>query len=370
MDGQDLGCKNVASQKRSDKRDRYEKMYKDLENDDQMENEDACEMAVIKKYSSELTNEYIYIFLDFLEYKGVEFIVAPYEADSQLAYLYKIGYVDCIFTEDSDLVAYGCFDLIRRMKKDGHCKKLNVFKSFKTKNKSMRKIKHIEYLRNMKQSDLTKLCIFAGCDYMPNIKGLGLGNLFRIFKENKKGYKDVIREVMEYKGMDEEEIDEYFEKFDKVYSIFTQQLVYCPHNKEVVNLSFSDGKHKNTKKLDEAFIGSHHPKEKDFAKGKLELDNLNKKRKKTNIDFDRIIKFFQYQPDFSHGRIGNLTYDLVTYKNFDKECKNTVIESDSGNSLFEKRDFSKYKQDTGKNSAQKSYISGATTERNKKTKLN
>ena len=39
---------------------------------------------------------------------GVECIVAPYEADAQLAYLSKEGIVDLVITEDSDLLVFGC----------------------------------------------------------------------------------------------------------------------------------------------------------------------------------------------------------------------------------------------------------------------
>ena len=38
---------------------------------------------------------------------GIEFIVAPYEADAQLAYMYKTGRADVVITEDSDLIAFG-----------------------------------------------------------------------------------------------------------------------------------------------------------------------------------------------------------------------------------------------------------------------
>jgi 5'-3' exonuclease len=34
--------------------------------------------------------------------------VAPYEADAQLAYLCREGYVDAVIAEDSDTVPYGC----------------------------------------------------------------------------------------------------------------------------------------------------------------------------------------------------------------------------------------------------------------------
>lgn len=37
---------------------------------------------------------------------GVEVIVAPYEADAQMAYLANTGYVDAVITEDSDLLVY------------------------------------------------------------------------------------------------------------------------------------------------------------------------------------------------------------------------------------------------------------------------
>ena len=38
----------------------------------------------------------------------VELIVAPYEADAQLAYLSRSGLVDAVITEDSDCLPYGC----------------------------------------------------------------------------------------------------------------------------------------------------------------------------------------------------------------------------------------------------------------------
>jgi len=39
---------------------------------------------------------------------GVDCIIAPYEADAQLAYLCKIGIAQIVITEDSDLVLFGC----------------------------------------------------------------------------------------------------------------------------------------------------------------------------------------------------------------------------------------------------------------------
>lgn len=39
---------------------------------------------------------------------GVDCIVAPYEADAQLAYFSLIGVAQVVITEDSDLLLFGC----------------------------------------------------------------------------------------------------------------------------------------------------------------------------------------------------------------------------------------------------------------------
>lgn len=39
---------------------------------------------------------------------GVEYVVAPYEADAQMAHMALTGQVQGVITEDSDLLAYGC----------------------------------------------------------------------------------------------------------------------------------------------------------------------------------------------------------------------------------------------------------------------
>jgi exonuclease-1 len=43
-----------------------------------------------------------------LRREGMQYIVAPYEADAQMAFLEKRNIVDGIITEDSDLLVFGC----------------------------------------------------------------------------------------------------------------------------------------------------------------------------------------------------------------------------------------------------------------------
>lgn len=48
-------------------------------------------------------------------------MVAPYEADAQLAYLELAGLVDGIITEDSDLLVFGCKHVLFKLDSDGNC---------------------------------------------------------------------------------------------------------------------------------------------------------------------------------------------------------------------------------------------------------
>ena len=57
---------------------------------------------------------------------GVECIVAPYEADAQLAYLEKEGIVDLVITEDSDLLVFGCKRVLFKMDDAGNGKLIDL----------------------------------------------------------------------------------------------------------------------------------------------------------------------------------------------------------------------------------------------------
>ena len=51
---------------------------------------------------------------------GVECIVAPYEADAQLAFLSIRNYVAAVITEDSDIIAFGAKVVFFKMDKEGN----------------------------------------------------------------------------------------------------------------------------------------------------------------------------------------------------------------------------------------------------------
>lgn len=53
--------------------------------------------------------------------ENVAYVVAPYEADAQLAYLEKKGLIDGIITEDTDLLVFGCKKILFKLDSEGRC---------------------------------------------------------------------------------------------------------------------------------------------------------------------------------------------------------------------------------------------------------
>ena len=173
-----------------------------------------------------------YEYIKLLKQKNVEYYVAPYEADVQLAYLSKINYVDCVITEDSDLLALGCKKVLYKLDLD-----TNIGLEIETKNLS--KCSKYDFSEFDSDKFLT-FCILSGCDYF-KIKGVGANNAYKIIT-NSPSYKKCIKTLCDNvnkKNKDSEklEYDELIEKFEKAFLTFRYQVVYCPLEKKLKHFS-------------------------------------------------------------------------------------------------------------------------------------
>ena len=91
----------------------------------EIENYSATEdIEKMRRYSSYAIDTLLYLFIDYLSFKKVKFIIAPYEADSQLYYMYRNNDIDYVMSEDSDLVVLGCTEILRQFKM---CKTITHF---------------------------------------------------------------------------------------------------------------------------------------------------------------------------------------------------------------------------------------------------
>ncbi|CAN8292707.1 unnamed protein product [Cochlearia groenlandica] len=118
-----------------------------------------------------VTSSMAHQLIQVLKSENVEFIVAPYEADAQLAYLSSLelekGGIAAVITEDSDLLAYGCKAVIFKMDRYGKAEELvldNVFQAVDQK----------PSFHNFDQELFTAMCVLAGCDFLPSVPGVGI----------------------------------------------------------------------------------------------------------------------------------------------------------------------------------------------------
>nr|XP_013799360.1 PREDICTED: exonuclease 1 isoform X2 [Apteryx mantelli mantelli] len=104
--------------------------------------------------------------------QGVDCIVAPYEADAQLAYLNKTGMVQAIITEDSDLLAFGCKKVFLKIDKFGNGLEID-----------QARLGNCKHLGNVfTEEKFRYMCILSGCDYLSSIHGIGLAKACKLLK--------------------------------------------------------------------------------------------------------------------------------------------------------------------------------------------
>ncbi|XP_073154986.1 exonuclease 1-like isoform X4 [Henckelia pumila] len=74
--------------------------------------------------------------IQILRLENIEFVVAPYEADAQLAYLSGLeaedGGVVAVISEDSDLLVYGCSAVVFKMDRYGNGEERELDNVFNT----------------------------------------------------------------------------------------------------------------------------------------------------------------------------------------------------------------------------------------------
>ena len=120
--------------------------------------------------SIDVTPEMAHLFIMELRKLNVEFIVAPYEADAQMAWLSINGLVEAVISEDSDLVVFGAKRVLFKLDKFGIAEEISI-----TRVKSTTALDFNRFDFKM----FRLMCILSGCDYLPSIPGMGLKTAYR-----------------------------------------------------------------------------------------------------------------------------------------------------------------------------------------------
>ncbi|KAH7344738.1 PIN domain-like protein [Rhizoctonia solani] len=216
--------------KRGTEKDREEKRAKNFAQAQMLESQGKGNEAYeYYKKCVDITPQMAYQLIKALRAEGIPYIVAPYEADAQMAYLEREGIVDGIITEDSDLVIFGCRNLLFKLGPDGSC--VNVRRD------DLGAVKDLDLL-GWSDKELRWMAMLSGCDYIDSLPGLGLKKAHKLLRKWKtiekvcgtghSGYSDG-RELQDAKGVPE--------NFRIAELAFLHQRVYDPVSQRLIHLS-------------------------------------------------------------------------------------------------------------------------------------
>lgn len=161
--------------------------------------------------------------------EGIQYVVAPYEADAQLAYLERAGVVDAILTEDSDLLVFGSQNVLFKLDSVA----ATVTSISRSDFGSVTAAGGGISLVGWSDVQFRAMAILSGCDYLPSIPGVGLKTAWSLLRKYKTVEK-VIRAIM-LEGKKEVPPD-YLDSFRSVEKVFLHQRVYDPRTERMVHL--------------------------------------------------------------------------------------------------------------------------------------
>lgn len=158
-----------------------------------------------------------------LDTLGIEYIVAPYEADPQMVYLEKIGIVDGILLEDSDLLVFGANLLITKLKDNGSCVEVD----------RKRIAQSVPGLGLFNSSQWRYVAMLLGCDYTKGIDKVGMITAVKLVQR----YPEIDRLLRALRAEGKLIPDTFAEEMKLADLAFQFQKVYHPRNHTLETLN-------------------------------------------------------------------------------------------------------------------------------------
>ncbi|CAI8594959.1 unnamed protein product [Vicia faba] len=225
FDGGNVPCKAATEKERKKKRNAYHDLA----------------MAKLKEgnvnAASELFQRAVNItplmahkLIQTLKSENIEFVVAPYEADAQLAYLSNLetekGGIAAVITEDSDLIAFGCPAVIFKMDREGNGERIELEKVFSAESCK-------PSFRSFDMKLFTGMCVLAGCDFLPSVPGIGVARAHALVSKYQK--IDRVLSVLKFEKGDQMPED-YAKSFKAALAVFQHARVYDINTKELKHM--------------------------------------------------------------------------------------------------------------------------------------
>lgn len=159
FDGTPPNEKNKILQGRKEIKELAEKKYKEEKT------------AKYYQRSFFISNEIIKDTKKYLQYRGIKYIDIDLEADIICASLVKNKIVDCVYTTDFDVLAYGAKYMISRI-------------DYKKKYIEVLSLNYILKKLNIKYEQFVEIVVASGCDYCDRINDFTLNKAYKYILEN------------------------------------------------------------------------------------------------------------------------------------------------------------------------------------------
>lgn len=204
LDGDGLVSKEKTNSRRRMRREmsRKEAEYWLMQNN-------PARAKVFMKQCIGATRQMVHEITAMLERIKVEYIISPYESDAQLCYLQRIGYIDYILTEDSDLIAYGSTRILYKFD--------SIF-VYEFNRECLEEAKDKRFME-----DILDISILSGCDYLDSIQGVGVITAHKLLSRER-----TVEGVVNHLRCRKTIPPYYLENFIKAKKTFLHQIVYDP----------------------------------------------------------------------------------------------------------------------------------------------
>jgi exonuclease-1 len=173
----------------------------------------------------DVTPEMAGALMEELKRASVQYIVAPYEADSQMVYLEKKGIIHGILSEDSDLLVFGAKVLLTKLDQYGEC--IQIRRADFT---ACREVSFVGW----SDAEFRQMAILSGCDYLGSIDKMGLKTAYRLLRKHRTLEKVLRALRFEAKFKVPEGYQDAFEQAERT---FLFQWVYCPEEGGLVHFT-------------------------------------------------------------------------------------------------------------------------------------
>ena len=283
FDGRHLPSKAGTEKKRRENRQKYKAMALQHLRDGDVSKAGECMRRCI-----DITPQMAREVIKACQERNIDCIVAPHEADAQLAWLNLNGVAHYVITEDSDLTLFGCDKIIFKLDLQGHGVLYEKSKLPLTFGKQASSF-DFDKFRHM--------CIMSGCDYLPSLPGIGLGKAHKFWgRVMNPNLKQVLPKIPSYLNMHNVKVtQEYIDGFIQANRTFLHQIVFDVRERKLKPLN-PYPEHECLDREDLSFAGT------------LLEDEVALQLSLGNLDLNGLEKVCNFDPDGNHESGDNSTY--------------------------------------------------------------